>query len=249
MLAAAVCLLVLPSVPGLCQSDWPMYGYDESSTRFSPLDQINTKNVQNLTRAWTYHLSVATPASQAAGAVGRGGGRRSSEATPIVVKGVMYLPTPYGTIVALDPETGKELWTYKLDTGRPAQRAVSYWPGDKRTPASILFGTSDGRYISLNAETGQTFHSRSFGQNGIIDMKPGVDNEFSPNARYATPRRPARSTKISSSLAPRYRSLLPRGPPEMSGLGMCTPARWFGNFIQSLSPARSDMTRGRETVG
>src|ERR1700722_2916119 len=145
MLAAVVCLLVLPSVSGFCQSDWPMYGYDESSTRFSPLDQINTKNVQNLTRAWTYHLSVATPASQAAGPAGHGGGRRSSEATPIVIKGVMYLPTPYGTIVALDPETGKELWTYKLDTGRPAQRAVSYWPGDRRTPASILFGTSDGR--------------------------------------------------------------------------------------------------------
>jgi glucose dehydrogenase len=183
MLAAAVCLLVLPSISGLCQSDWPMYGYDEASTRFSPLDQINTKNVQNLTRAWTYHLSVATPATQAAGAVGRGGGRRSSEATPIVIKGVMYLPTPYGTIVALDPETGKEIWTYKLDTGRPAQRGVSYWPGDKRTPASILFGTNDGRYISLNAETGKP--TAGFGQNGSIDMKPGVDNGF-PNARFDT---------------------------------------------------------------
>ncbi|WP_213804724.1 pyrroloquinoline quinone-dependent dehydrogenase [Granulicella sp. dw_53] len=163
------------------QSDWPMFGHDDSSTRYSPLTQIDTHNVQNLTRAWTYHLKKDGPASTAAAAAGRGGGRRNSQATPIVVKGVLYMPTPYNTVVALEPETGKEIWTFKLDKGRPAGRAVTYWPGDKTTPASILFGTSDGRLLSLNAETGKP--STGFGENGSINLKVGVDNGF-PDARY-----------------------------------------------------------------
>jgi glucose dehydrogenase len=56
------------------------------------------------------------------GPAGRGGGRRLSEATPIVVNDTLYMPTPYSTIVALNPETGDEIWTYKFDKGRPAPR-------------------------------------------------------------------------------------------------------------------------------
>ncbi|HEY6185556.1 MAG TPA: PQQ-binding-like beta-propeller repeat protein, partial [Terriglobales bacterium] len=118
-----------------------MYGHDSASTRYSPLTQINTQNVKNLVPAWTYHMKKDGPQSHSAGAVGRGGGRRSSEATPIMVNGVLYMPTPYGTVIALDPETGKELWSHKLDHGRPAGRGVAYWHGDAKTPASILFGT------------------------------------------------------------------------------------------------------------
>ncbi len=181
ILAAAFCLLTLPPVPAWCQSDWPMYGHDESSTRFSPLNQINTQNVQNLSRAWTYHMKKDGPRPLSAGAAGRGGGRRSSQATPIVVNGKLYMPTPYGTVIALDPETGQEFWSYKLDHGRPAGRGVAYWHGDARTPASILFGTSDGRLISLNAETGKP--TTGFGVNGAVDIKTGVLNGF-PNAQF-----------------------------------------------------------------
>jgi glucose dehydrogenase len=165
----------------MSQSDWPMFGHDDASTRYSPLTQINTHNVQNLTRIWTYHMKKDGPASTSAGAASRGGGRRSSQATPIVVKGVLYMPTPYSTVIALQPETGKEIWTYKLETGRPAGRAVTYWPGDKTAPAAILFGTSDGRLMSLDAETGKP--SAGFGDNGAINLKVGVDNDYT-DARY-----------------------------------------------------------------
>ena len=114
------------------------------------------------------------PQSHSAGAVGRGGGRRSSEATPIMVNGVLYMPTPYGTVIALEPETGKELWSYKLDHGRPAGRGVAYWHGDAKTPASILFGTSDGRLLSINAVTGKP--TIGFGVNGAVNIKPFVQN-------------------------------------------------------------------------
>jgi glucose dehydrogenase len=181
MFAAVLCLLTLPAPPVWCQSEWPMYGHDASSTRYSPLNQINTQNVQNLTRAWTYHLKKDGPRPLSAGAAGRGGGRRSSQATPIMINGKLYLPTPYGTVIALDPETGAELWSYKLDHGRPAGRGVAYWHGDAKTPASILFGTSDGRLMSLNAENGRP--TVGFGANGSVDIRTGVLNGF-PDAQF-----------------------------------------------------------------
>jgi len=162
------------SVPSWGQTDWPMYNHDPASTRYSPLNQINTQNVQKLTAAWTYHMKKDGRQSHTAGALGHGGSRRSSEATPIVVNGVMYFPTPYGTIVALDPETGKEIWSYKLDHGRPAPRAVSYWHGDAKTPPSLLFGASDGRLMSINAKTGKPI--LSFGVAGVVDVKKAVQN-------------------------------------------------------------------------
>lgn len=158
-----------------------MYGHDYSSTRYSPLKQVNTRNVQNLVPAWTYHMKKDGPLSRSAGAAGRGGGRHSSEATPIMVNGVLYMPTPYSTVIALEPETGKELWSYKLDHGRPAGRGVAYWPGDAKTPPSILFGTSDGRLLSLNAQTGKA--TAGFGVDGAVDIKTDILNGF-PNAQF-----------------------------------------------------------------
>ncbi|HZR59313.1 MAG TPA: pyrroloquinoline quinone-dependent dehydrogenase [Terriglobales bacterium] len=181
LLAAVLCLIPASALPALCQSDWPMYGHDPESTRYSPLKQINTQNVQNLTPAWTYHLTKDGPRPKKSGPVGRGGGRRSSQATPIMVNGVLYMPTPYGTVIALDPETGKEIWVHKLEHGRPAGRGVAYWPGDKKTPASILFGTSEGKLGSLNAETGKP--TAGFGIDGIVDIKPGVQNGI-PDAQF-----------------------------------------------------------------
>jgi len=174
LFAAIICSFIFPASPAWCQSDWPMYGHDSASTRYSPLTQINTQNVKNLVPAWTYHMKKDGPQSHSAGAVGRGGGRRSSEATPIMVNGVLYMPTPYGTVIALEPETGKELWSYKLDHGRPAGRGVAYWHGDAKTPASILFGTSDGRLLSINAVTGKP--TIGFGVNGAVNIKPFVQN-------------------------------------------------------------------------
>jgi glucose dehydrogenase/cytochrome c5 len=158
-----------------------MYGHDDASTRYSPLKQVNTTNVQNLTLAWTYHLKREGPRPQKMGPAGRGGGRRLSEATPIMVNDTLYLPTPYSSIVALNPETGEEIWTYRFDKGRPGPRGVSYWSGDKITPASILCGTSDGRLVSLNAKTGKP--TAGFGTDGFVDLKADVDNGF-PHGQY-----------------------------------------------------------------
>jgi glucose dehydrogenase len=167
--AAAAIAAVLFSLPAAAQTDWPSYGHDAGQTKYSPLDQINAGNVGKLTQAWVYHMSPAAP----------GGGAHSgrlAQATPLVIDGVMYLVTPYDTVISLNPETGKLIWTYKLEQSRTQGRSISYWPGDKTTPASIFFGTADGRLISLNAKTGQP--TAGFGENGAINLKKGMNENL-----------------------------------------------------------------------
>ncbi len=78
-----------------------------------------------------------------------------SQAVPILVRGVLYTSTTRRTIVALDPATGKEIWTHELEKGGAPNRGVSYWPGDGQLPPRILAGTSDGRLLALDAATGK----------------------------------------------------------------------------------------------
>ena len=96
-------------------TDWPMYRHDLAGTGYSPLTQITVTNVANLTRAWTYRLQSDAPAQAApTGRGGAGPAGANSQATPIVINGVMYLPTA-NRVVALDAETGKEIWQYRSD--------------------------------------------------------------------------------------------------------------------------------------
>lgn len=93
-----------------------------------------------------------------------------SEVTPLVVGGRMFVSTPYGRVVALNPETGAELWATTIPgTGQPSLRGVEYWPGDGQTPPRIFFGTRDGRLIALDAATGA--FAEGFGQHGVVEMK------------------------------------------------------------------------------
>jgi quinoprotein glucose dehydrogenase len=155
-------------------NDWPTYGHDPAGTRYSPLAQINARNVTTLRRAWTFHMSPDSAARLPVARVG--------EATPLVVNGKLFLTTPYNQVVALEPETGKLLWSYALPSGgNPAVRGLEYYPGDQRSPPQIVFGTSDAKLISLNVNTGKPVPG--FGDEGLVDLKQGVLNGF-PKAFY-----------------------------------------------------------------
>src|ERR1051326_7043917 len=114
------------------------------------------------------------PQRPGAGRPGRGRGafafRRASEVTPLVVNDVMYITTAYGRIVALEPETGKEIWAYDLGPlGTPSTRGLEYWAGDKQSPATLFFGTSMGKLVAIDAKLGKPVEA--FGAHGVVDMK------------------------------------------------------------------------------
>jgi len=146
--------------------DWPSYRHDEAGTGYSPLRQITTRNVAALTRVWTYGLQASAAGS--ASAVGRGAANAAvnSQATPIVVSGVMYLPAA-NRIVALDPETGSVVWEHVVVGGAPSRRGLAYWPGDGTT-APRLIVTAGRRLFALDASNGEP--SSAFGTKGEVDL-------------------------------------------------------------------------------
>ena len=172
--------------------EWPTYGHDPGGMRFSPVDQITPANVNRLDVAWVYHMkppaAVPAPAPegraaegnapvgdtlpppvQGARGRGRGGsGFASSEVTPLVVNGLMYIATPYYRVVAVDGVTGKETWSFQLPSGNPATRGLEYWPGDAQTPPQVVFGSSDAKLYSLDARTGKP--NDAFGDKGIVNL-------------------------------------------------------------------------------
>jgi glucose dehydrogenase len=143
-------------------NDWPMYRGSYAGTGYSPLTQINRQNVAKLAQAWTYRLQGDAPAAaEKPGAVAL-----SSQATPIVVDGVMYLPAA-NRVVAIEPETGREIWRFPVTGGAPSRRGVAYWPGEGSNAPRVIFAAGR-RLIALSAKTGAI--DRGFGESGEVDM-------------------------------------------------------------------------------
>ena len=123
--------------------NWMTYGRTYDEQRFSPLNQINDRNVSQLGLAWYYDLDT----------------KRGQEATPIVVDGVMYFTSAWSKVFALSATTGQLIWSY--DPKVPGDwavnaccdvvnRGVAAWNG------KIFIGTLDGRLIALDAATGRS---------------------------------------------------------------------------------------------
>jgi quinoprotein glucose dehydrogenase len=159
---AVVCVLALhtvgaqnkPAARPLPPGDWPMYRRDAAGTGHSPLAQITTANVSRLARSWTYRLQT------------EGAPNVNSQATPIVIGGVMYVPAG-DRVVALDAATGTEKWRHIVTGGTPSRRGVGYWPGEGATGPRIVF-TAGRRLIAIDAGTGTL--AGGFGAHGEVDL-------------------------------------------------------------------------------
>jgi quinoprotein glucose dehydrogenase len=148
------------------QRDWPAYGGGPEDTRYSPLNEINRENVQNLQVAWTYDTAET-------------GGLESS---PIIVDGILYGITPAQKIFALGAATGKELWKFGsgIAGGQP-NRGLSYWASgdDKR----IFAGITNFVY-ALDARTGKPIPE--FGEGGRIDLRKDLGRDFESQSVVST---------------------------------------------------------------
>ena len=171
IIAAAVVLPAFSAQTPKPSGDWPSWNHDLASTRYSPLKQIDKSNVSKLIEAWSFTTRANTPPPAAAGrGRGRGGpGGIGAEVTPIVVNGVMYASAG-NLVVAINPDTGKEIWRYQLPSGQASSRGVAYWPGDKENPPRIIF-TAGRILVGLNANTGKL--DPGFGKEGVVDMVVG----------------------------------------------------------------------------
>jgi PQQ-dependent dehydrogenase (methanol/ethanol family) len=159
--AAILASLSLAAAPALAahlpDTGWAMYGHDFSNTRFSPLNQINVKNVAHLKLAYSLQF----------------GSLRSNESTPIVIGDTMYVSTSWGpkTVFALDAATGARKWVYEADIPDDVlqyaccdvnSRGVTYADG------KIFVGRLDGNLTALDAKTGTELWTTK-----VVDYKQG----------------------------------------------------------------------------
>ncbi|HTG89502.1 MAG TPA: PQQ-binding-like beta-propeller repeat protein, partial [Vicinamibacterales bacterium] len=155
---------------GTKNGEWRSYAGEPGSTKYSPLDQINKENAKNLRIAWRFKTDNL--------------GMRpdyNMQSTPLMVGGVLYAQVGMRrAVVAMDPETGEQLWMWRMDEGKRGEvaprlgsgRGVAYWTdgkGDER----ILTVTPGYQLVALNAKNGVPVSS--FGRNGIVDLKTELD--------------------------------------------------------------------------
>jgi quinoprotein glucose dehydrogenase len=182
MLKPAVIALALLAVAGgaplqpnaAAEQDWPVYGGDPGGTKFSPLADINRDTVSRLSKAWEW--------SNGEKALEQFGTRPGNfQTTPLMIDNVLYFSSPYNRVVALNADTGAQLWAYDpkaYEDGQPANgtgyvhRGVAAWRDGAAGGALRIFLNSRYRLICLDAATGQPVPS--FGEGGIIDLSKGL---------------------------------------------------------------------------
>ncbi|MEZ5284929.1 MAG: PQQ-dependent dehydrogenase, methanol/ethanol family [Vicinamibacterales bacterium] len=140
---------------------WLTYNGQYNGQRHSTLDQINTSNVAQLQPLWVYQV--------------RGDGQ--VETSPIAVDGRMYVTEPPTTVTALDPRTGRALWSYVRPM--PSDLRLIGFPATNRGVAilddMVYVGSLDGALIALDAETGAKRWETQVADNGTghsVTMAP-----------------------------------------------------------------------------
>jgi quinoprotein glucose dehydrogenase len=172
LIALVLCVACLARLGGTdAIVEWPVYGGDQAGTKFSPLAHINRQNVQTLRVAWEWKTGDA-PNDKFETRPGM------FENTPLMIGGVLYVTTPYNRVVALEAETGAEIWSYdprSIEDGQPpngtgyVHRGIAAWRDGGRLR---LFLNTRYRLICLDAETGTPIPS--FGADGIVDLSQGL---------------------------------------------------------------------------
>jgi quinoprotein glucose dehydrogenase len=161
-----------PAARSVPVGEWRTYGGDLASTRYSPLDQITSRNFGSLEVAWRFKTENLGPTPEF-----------NFQSTPLMVGGVLY--TTAGSrrsVVALDAATGEMLWMHSEHEGkrgeeaprRLAGRGLAYWTDGRE--ARVIYVTPGYRMWALDAKTGAVV--RSFGRNGSVDLKTEMDQDM-----------------------------------------------------------------------
>jgi len=176
--------LVIASQTALSQygtgsGDWPSYGGDAGSTKYSPLNQITPENFEDLEVAWTWTSIDADLDLEAILEVNEAVRINNFQGTPLMIDGTLYIITAVNQIAAINPATGETLWSYNPEVylgSTPVNyigyhnRGLAYWTdGDEKR---VIAGTNDGYLISIDAETGVPDPLFSEGKVDLADGLP-----------------------------------------------------------------------------
>ncbi|HXW31364.1 MAG TPA: pyrroloquinoline quinone-dependent dehydrogenase, partial [Xanthobacteraceae bacterium] len=195
--------------------DWPTYGGDLGATRYSSAGQIDRGNVGRLGLAWTYHTGEQERR-------GKNFGQGASEATPILADGKLLVCTPFNRLIALDPATGKELWTFDAelspDLWGPNQlicRGVAVWHDRVATDGGVcatrvFMTTNDARLLAVDAATGKPCDG--FGRGGAARPEIDIPTLFEGEYQITSPPTIAGDVvMVGSALADTLRTRAPSG--------------------------------------
>ncbi|MGX5217443.1 glucose/quinate/shikimate family membrane-bound PQQ-dependent dehydrogenase [Pseudomonas segetis] len=177
------------------QKNWDNYGNTPGGSRFVALDQITRDNVKDLKVAWTYRTGDI-PQSDGNGA--------EDQLTPLQVGDKLFLCTPHNNVIAVNADTGKELWKNEINAKSSVWmrcRGLAYFDASKPlvqpdannatpVPAAqvasgaacmrrILMNTIDARLIALDADTGE--FCPDFGKDGQVDLLAGLGDAKDPS--------------------------------------------------------------------
>jgi len=153
--------------------EWPTYGGNLSSHRYSAADQITKDNFNQLQLAWRLKTDFLGPRPDTL-----------YSATPLLIDRVLY--TTAGTrraAVALNAATGEMLWMHTEDEGARGEnsprigagRGLAYWAGTNGADRRVIYVTPGYRMLALNAQTGVPIPS--FGRDGAVDLKLEDDQD------------------------------------------------------------------------
>ena len=181
--ALSVLLSLLLSLAAFADEvDWPYYGADQGGTRYTPADQINRDNFDQLRVVWRYRPRdqqiYETARANRSRDRGRGDRRRggprfdNNRGTPLAVNGVLYYGSPFNILSAVDGQTGEELWAFDPESWKARStflgnsRGVSYWTDGE--VERVFLATSTAYLYSIDAKTG--LPDPNFGEDGRVDL-------------------------------------------------------------------------------
>lgn len=165
------------------EGDWRQHRGDQASTNYSPLDQINRKNVKDLKVVWRWKADNFGPQPEF-----------YFKSTPLMANGVLYTTAGRSrSVAAIDAITGETLWVFRLDEKKrmpyvPRQnsgRGVAYWSAPGNGQDRIVYITPGFQLVSLDALTGH--RADAFGSLGVVDLKKTLGLQFDAKIGSTSP--------------------------------------------------------------
>ena len=176
-------LLALPFANAQETDEWPCYGNDPGGRRFSPLDQINTKTVNQLHVAWTFQTGeLGTYEGTEAKS------KAAFEATPVMIGQTLYFSTPSDRVFAVDALNGKKIWMYDPkvnlheDYSEITSRGVSVWKPSASNDSEhedMISIYRNHRWQADRPFSKNRITHRGFGDQGTVDLKSGLGKNIS----------------------------------------------------------------------